>query len=194
VKLILIIVATLIGAAAIAITVIFFSLGFWLSPQSPLSKSDAIVAISGGETKSRTLEAVRLYKDGWAPKLVFSGAALDPNSVSNAKAMELIAQGEGVPANDILLEENSENTDQNAHGVAKIVSDQDWHKVILVTSPYHQRRAYILFGRALGPSVDILNHSTTDQAWRRTHWWATDFSRSLTMSELQKTLFVLWSK
>ncbi len=193
-KLILIILATLIGAAAITATVIFFSLGFWLSPQSPLSKSDAIVAISGGETKSRTLEAVRLYKDGWAPKLVFSGAALDPNSVSNAKAMELIAQGEGVPAEDILLEENSENTDQNAHGVAKIVSDQNWHKVILVTSPYHQRRAYILFGRALGPSVNILNHSTTDQAWRRTHWWATDFSRSLTMSELQKTLFVLWSK
>ncbi len=193
-KLILIILAVLLGAVTVAGTVIFFSLGFWLSPQSNLAKSDAIVAISGGETKSRTIEAVRLYKEGWAPKLIFSGAALDPNSVSNAKAMELIAVDQGVPVADIVLEENSANTGENASGVAKIVKDQDMKKIILVTSPYHQRRAFILFGRALGSNVEILNHSTTDQAWRRTHWWATDFSRSLTMSELQKTLFILWSK
>ncbi len=193
-KLILTIFGILAGLFAISALVVFFGLGFYLSPQSNLVKSDVIVAISGGETKSRTLEAVRLYKDGWAPKLIFSGAALDPNSVSNAKAMQIIAEQEGVSSADISIEENSANTFQNAQGVAKIVNDREWKRIILVTSPYHQRRASIVFGRAMGPNVAILNHSTTDQTWRRSHWWATPFSQQLTISELQKTLFILWSK
>ena len=193
-KLVLYFFGIVIAVAAVFAVAVFFGLGFYLSPQSHLAKSDVIVAISGGETKSRTLEAVKLYKDGWAPKLVFSGAALDPNSVSNAKAMQMIAEEEGVPVRDILLEENSANTGQNAAGVAKIVNDKQWKQIILVTSPYHQRRAGILFGRAMGPEVDIINHSTTDEAWRRSHWWASEFSRQLTISELQKTIFILWSK
>ncbi len=173
---------------------IFFGLGFYLSPQSPLSKSDAIVAVSGGETRSRALEAIKLYKEGWAPHLIFSGAALDPTGPSNARAMETIALSEGVPQKDILLDETSANTTANAAGVADIVKAQEFHKIILVTSPYHQRRASVTFHRALGSDVTILNHSSTDANWRRTHWWASDYSRSLTIAELQKTLYVLWAK
>jgi uncharacterized SAM-binding protein YcdF (DUF218 family) len=174
--------------------VTFFSIGFYLSPQSSLRKVDAIVAISGGETDSRAAEAIRLYKEGWAQKLIFSGAAFDPTGPSNAEAMARIALREGVPESDILLEETSANTNQNAEGVAKIAMDEGYKSIILVTSPYHQRRASITFGRALGSDVAILNHSTTDQRWRRAAWWANDYSKALTISELQKTLYVLWTK
>jgi uncharacterized SAM-binding protein YcdF (DUF218 family) len=61
----------------------------------------------------------------------------------------------------------------------------------LVTSPYHQRRASILFNRAVGPTVKVLNHSSIDPTWRRSDWWATPYSRALTISELQKTLYEL---
>lgn len=170
----------------------FLGVGFWLSPQDNLQKSQAIVAISGGDTAARTQEAVRLYKAGWAPKIIFSGAALDPNSPSNARAMQTIAVSEGVPRVDILLDETSENTQQNAADVAFIVRSQNFNKVILVTSPYHQRRAYLTFSAALGKQVTIINHSTTDQEWRRAHWWATPNSRALTSTELKKTLYVIW--
>lgn len=170
---------------------VFFGLGFYLSPQSPLQKSDAIVAISGGETGERALEAIRLYQEGWASHIIFSGAALDPNSPSNAKAMEAIALSQGIPASAIALDERSTNTSQNAAGVAQIVKDNNYQRIILVTSPYHQRRASITFRAALGPNVAILNHSTTDQNWRRSQWWANQASRDLTFSELQKTLYVL---
>lgn len=172
---------------------IFFGVGYYLSPQSPLVKADAIVAISGGDTNARTTEAVQLYQDGWAPHLIFSGAALDPNSPSNAQAMAKAAEQAGVPASAITLDEAAQDTRGNAAGVADIVDRASYHTVILVTSPYHQRRASIVFHRALGSQVTIVNHSSVDQEWRRSHWWATATSRAVTSAELQKVLYELAS-
>ena len=181
---------TLLIFAGLAVAV-FFGIGFYLSPQSPLSKADAIVAISGGETDARTREAVSLYQDGWAANIIFSGAAADTKGPSNAKAMATAAEAAGVPPQAIQLDEASANTEQNALDVATIINGDNYHSIILVTSPYHQRRAYIEFRRALGPYFTIVNHSSYDQAWRRSHWWATPLSRSLTFSELQKVAYEL---
>lgn len=187
---ILLVVLMLIGGLGVAF---FFGIGYYLSPQTPLAKADAIVAISGGETDARTAEAVRLYEQGYAPSLIFSGAAADPNSPSNAKAMATAAHNAGVPASAIHLDETSANTRQNATNVTQIIHDQGYESIILVTSPYHQRRADIAFRRSLGKAFTIINHSSYDQNWRRSHWWATDYSRSLTASELQKVIYELAS-
>lgn len=171
----------------------FFGVGYYLSPQSPLSKADTIVAISGGETDSRTAEAVKLYHDGWASNIIFSGAALDPNGPSNARAMARSAVAAGVPAVDIQLDEDAANTRQNAADVREIIRRQNYQSIILVTSPYHQRRAYIAFRRELGAQFFIVNHSSIDDQWRRSHWWATVYSRSITISEMQKIAYELIS-
>lgn len=169
------------------------TLGFYLSPQSRLAKSDAIVAVSGGETGSRAEEAIRLYQDKWAPKIIFSGAALDPDGPSNAAAMKRQAITAGVPADDILLDEVSTNTFENALAVREIVNSRGMKQIILVTSPYHQRRAYVTFRSKLGREVKILNRSARDTRWRRSAWWANDYSYRVTVAELQKTLYVIWS-
>ena len=44
----------------------------------------AIVAVSGGDTAARADEAIKLYKNGWANILIFSGAAADKSGPSNA--------------------------------------------------------------------------------------------------------------
>ncbi len=169
----------------------WFSVGFFLSPQSSLHKASAIVAISGGDTEARAGEAIRLYQQGWADYIVFSGAAIDITGPSNASAMREQARAAGVPDDAILLDESALNTRQNAAGVASMASDKHFTSIILVTSPYHQRRADITFRQALGTNVTILNHSAPDQTWRRSNWWQTAYSRSLTWSELRKTLFVV---
>lgn len=184
VVLLVLIILTLIAAG------IFFGIGFWLSPQDKLTKADAIVAISGGETESRAREAIRLYHEGYAPTLIFSGAALDPHSPSNAAAMQRQALISGVPKKDILLEEDSANTYENAAGVARIVKERQYKSILLVTSPYHQRRASLTFQHELGPDVKIINHSTTDQNWRRSKWWDDEYSKDLTIAEFQKAMFV----
>lgn len=184
-----------IGIAILASIILLFGgffvgVGVFLSPQNSLKNSDAIVAISGGETDSRVEEAINLYKDGWSKVLIFSGAAMDPNSPSNAAAMRLQAINSGVPASAILIEEKAENTMQNAANVNAILKARGYERIILVTSPYHQRRANLTFQKDYR-DLEIINHSAKDKAWRRSKWWGSPRSLWLSLSELQKTIFLL---
>lgn len=182
----------LIGFPVLLVAVIvsgIISAGFFLSPQDALEKSDVIIAISGGETRQRVAEAVQLYQDGWAPLMIMSGAARD-DGPSNALTMQNIAIAAGVPKADILIEESATTTALNATFVRNIIKDNKFTKVILVTSPYHQRRASLAFAKALaGLPVKIINHSSTDSIWRKNGWWWDEWARSLTWSEIQKTIY-----
>ncbi len=168
-----------------------WGIGYYLAPQGRLAKSDAVVAISGGETKARTDEAIRLYRDGYASIMIFSGAAADTSGPSNAMAMRQQALAEGIDGSRILLDETSANTSENATAVAKIVHDHSYHSLILVTAPYHQRRANLAFTRALGPGIRVINHSAFDQNWSRSRWWRHGYNYAITLAELQKTLFLV---
>jgi uncharacterized SAM-binding protein YcdF (DUF218 family) len=181
-------------ALVLAGVAIIVGIGFFLSPQDKLRHADVIVAVSGGETEQRTKEAIELYRSGYAPKLLFSGAAQDKNGPSNAAAMRSTALHSGVPAKDILVEESSVNTAENAKLSAPIITTMGAHNVILVTSPYHQRRASTNFHQALGDQVTIINHSATDSSWRKNSWWHDPYTVDLTMSELKKTIYVSSTK
>lgn len=151
--------------------------------------ADVIVAISGGDTVARTAEAIALYKEGWAPQLIFSGAAADTSGPSNAQAMRNQAIKAGVPATVIYLDSRAADTSQNAEGTRSLLTGDD-RRVILVTSPYHQRRASIEFQKVLGESVTLINHPTsTDSAWHK-EWWLSPYSWLLALSELGKSLVV----
>lgn len=186
--------AVVVGIIVALVALLFVGLPYYLAPQGKLAKTDAIVAISGGETTSRALGAVKLYDEGYAPTIIFSGAAEDPASESNAAAMRTIAMMHDVPKSAILVEEDSVDTYENAQNTARIIKDHNISSIILVTSPYHQRRASIEFRRALGKDFTVINHSTSDKNWRRSAWWKNDYSLSLTLSEFQKIMFLYLSK
>ena len=162
------------------------AIGHVLAVSDPLRKSDVIVAVSG-DSGPRTETAVRLWKQGYAPLLLFSGASLDPNSVSSAELMKRDAVRLGVPADAILVEPDSTTTDENAKLTAQLMSARELRSAILVTSPYHQRRASLLFERAFAPAgLSFLNHPADDPAWDADRWWIHEPSRTLTLVELAK--------
>lgn len=153
--------------------------------------ADAIVAISGGDTDARTLEAIRLYKAGWSDRLIFSGAAEDKTSISNAAAMRAQAVVAGVPEAAITLDEFASDTAGNAADLKAIATQGNFTRIILVTSPYHQRRASMEFERTLGPSVAIVSHSTPDDRyWSPAFWWLSPYSWYLSLSELSKIMYL----
>jgi len=165
------------------------SIGFLLSPQDPLEPSDAIIVISGGETEQRVAEGVKLYQDSWAPLIIMSGAARD-EGIANAIAMKQIAVEQGVASNHILVEEKAINTFDNAIKTKEIIKQHKFNKIILVTSPYHQRRAILVFKKVLSDlPVKIISHSASDSAWRKNGWWLNAWARQLTLSELKKVIY-----
>ncbi len=150
--------------------------------------ADAIVAVSGGDTLARTHEAIALYKNGWASKLIFSGAAQDKSGPSNAEVMRREALGEDVPSEDIITEELSATTKENAENTKTIFAEHDISSVILVTSAYHQRRAGLEFQARAGGAVAVRNHPVArDNQWS-SWWWATPTGWYLAIGELIKII------
>ena len=147
--------------------------------------ADAIIAVSGGDTYARTMYAINLYNNGWAPILIFSGAAQDKTGPSNAAAMKKIALDSGVPESVIRLDEYSETTKQNAENSQNIFAELNVKKVILVTSGYHQRRAGLEFSRR-NSGIRIINHPVVNDKDWSVLWWLTPKGWWLAISELVK--------
>lgn len=149
-------------------------------------KADAVVVVSGGDTKARTDEAIRLYHRGYAPMVVFSGAAADKSGPSNAKTMQRRAVDSGVPSTATIMEENSETTGENAKNTMEILKDRGYKSIILVTSAYHQRRALLEFNH-YGGGIDTRPHPVAeDKDWNR-YWFLTPWGWNLAISEVIKS-------
>jgi len=161
------------------------------STKTECQPADAILAISGGNTSIRTAEAITLYKNGWAKKLIFSGAAKDTSGPSNAAAMRTQALAAGVPSEDIAVEEQAQTTRQNAERTKQLLvetSGPEAKRVILVTSAYHQRRAGLEFRQLVGESITIINHpAPRDPDWP-TLWWLTPRGWWLAGGEMVKII------
>ncbi|MBI3983717.1 YdcF family protein [Candidatus Microgenomates bacterium] len=179
------------AAGALALLV---GAGFYVSPESELARADAIVVVSGGDTGARAKAGIKLFQAGWAPQLIFSGAAEDPESPSNAEVMKSIALSQGIPPDVVIAETRSRTTRQNAEEVSVLLEALNYESIILVTSPYHQRRTMLEFQDRLGQEFAIINHPAPDPNWDRRWWWITPVGWYLTVSEYGKILFALLSQ
>lgn len=183
-------------AAAVIVGISFYLqpndfIGCGNTPQSNSTKcvkADAIVVVSGGDTNARTDEGIKLFMNGWANSIVFSGAAQDKTGPSNAAAMRKRAISEGVPADAIFVEEQSATTEQNALNTKTIFKDNNFSTVILVTSGYHQRRSELEFRKESAGSVTVLDHPLLkDKDWSF-WWWVTPRGWWLAGGELVKII------
>lgn len=173
-------------AGSVAILAGLMALGHFLAVEDPLAQADAIVALSGDQG-ARTATAVGLWKRGLAPVIVFAGSSEDPASLPSAEIMKREAGRLGVPSDRVLTEPSSATTKENATRVADLLRAHEIRRVILVTSPYHQRRASLLFARQLaGSGITFGNYPARDSEWDASLWWTREPSRSLTLVELAK--------
>ena len=158
--------------------------------QAPLQRSDAIVVISGDEDLARLRQGLRLWRDQWAPRLIFSGAARD-GPVSNAEAMRQLARVEGVPAAAILVDEQGADTYGNALQTRRLMEAHGLRSAILVTSPYHLQRAAVTFnGVFRGSDIRLIASAAPDSDWRKQSWWLRPDLRLLTLRELGKLGYI----
>jgi uncharacterized SAM-binding protein YcdF (DUF218 family) len=161
------------------------------TPQPAPRPSDAIVVISGDEQMARFQEGVNLYQKGLGQYLVFSGAAYD-NGTSNADVMRSLAVQRGVPGAAILEEPQGEDTWGNAVYTRQLLEEHQLRSAILVTSPYHSRRAKLTFDAAYtGSGIQVIVHAAPDSQWRKLSWWQQPETRRLTFTELQKLAYII---
>lgn len=147
--------------------VVFESNAIWwlatpLKRSSTPERADAIVVFAGGVGESgragggaqeRLGRAIELYRQGYAPMLVLSSGYV--YSFREAQVMRTLAIDEGVPSSAILLEERSTNTYQNVTFVHDLLRERHATRILLVSSPYHMRRALLVWHKQ-APEVAVI--------------------------------------
>jgi uncharacterized SAM-binding protein YcdF (DUF218 family) len=115
-----------------------------------LERAEVILVLCSHDTAVAERGA-RLYLEGWAPLLVFSGGlgGITKNlwSVPEAELFAGIARGLGVPDADIVVETRSTNTGENVQFTRKLLAGRglEPQSLILVQKPYMERRTYATF-------------------------------------------------
>ena len=93
----------------------------------------------------------------------------------------------GVPPKAILVETEALHTRENAAHVLTILEKHCMHRVILVTSPFHQLRTYLTFAKVFQPrDIEIINHYADTGEWHPATWFLSAEHRRLVRSEIER--------
>jgi uncharacterized SAM-binding protein YcdF (DUF218 family) len=154
------------AAAALAYVLLFHTPLVWwmaepLKVAEPPRQADVIVVFAGGVGESgdagggyqeRVKQAVDLYQGGYARRILFSSGFVF--AFREAEVMRQLAVSSGVPADAIVLELEAASTYDNVRYSREILRANGWSSALLVSAPYHMRRALGVW-RRVAPEVAV---------------------------------------
>ena len=91
--------------------------------------------------RARIDHAVDLYQTGTVDQIVFTGGIGNRSRYSEAEVARNYAMRLGVPNSAIILEEGSMNTREQFALLPPILESNDIENIIIVSTPFHMRRA-----------------------------------------------------
>ena len=182
-------------ASAIGAAVGLNYAGEWLSVSDPPQQADAIVVLGGGF--SRPFQAADLYRQGLARKIYVSVPAreqqyrlLDEAGIAYPREEDVVRQvllKKGVPAGAIeYFGKDLISTAAEAQAVRALFA-RGTPRLLVVTSPYHLRRARLTFADAL-PAAEIRVIATSYDPLPLA-WWKDQSAARNVLMELAKITF-----
>jgi uncharacterized SAM-binding protein YcdF (DUF218 family) len=143
-----------------------------VTTMQPGVQYDAVIVLSGmvddvateahdqpsyNDNIERLLAGFQLLREGKAKSVLLSGGSgrFDRSGPVEADVLAQQLEKWGIDKTRIVEERLSRNTRENATESAKVVAQQHWSSLLLVTSAFHMPRALACF-RAAGLKVDTL--------------------------------------
>jgi uncharacterized SAM-binding protein YcdF (DUF218 family) len=161
------------------------ALGAYLVKAGPPQKADAALVLAGDGWGHRILTAAQLDRDGFVPKVLVSG----PDGAYGLHECDLaipFAVQHGYPESYFVhLESSARSTMTEAQAILPVIRGMGIHRLILVTSNFHTRRAGAIY-RRLAPDLKIMVVAAPDQNFTANGWWHN--------REAQKTFLMEWEK
>ena len=168
-----------------------------LAKGNPPRRSDVMLVFGSAENR-RIATAVELYHAGVAPKITIAGASprwavaySKDTPVAEAWCMAEYALTHGVPARDIIIEDQSISIPDNVKRSIDCWEAMLWcpRRIILVTSEFNVRRAEMNLYKFAPWPVEIFTASPEPSPSLRVNTWiATDRGRRLILNEYAKII------
>jgi uncharacterized SAM-binding protein YcdF (DUF218 family) len=139
------------------------------------ASADAVVVLSGGVTPDgflsqqgidRTFKAVTLVEEGKAPVILFTREERKSRGLTSTNAGDQLRFARLARLDRILTTRPVKSTHDEAIAVRDIARYRGWKNIILVTSPFHSRRACAAFER-VGLEVSCIPSDSRDVAIKR---------------------------
>lgn len=157
----------------------------------PPVPADIIVVLAGDYSGNRILTAGDLVRRGFASQALVSG----PSGAYGMYETDLaipFAVRHGYPASYfVALPNDGRSTREEAIAVLDALNKRHAHRVDIVTSDYHSRRAgniYRALTRSLAPGLEIHIVSAPDISFSADGWWKNREGRKTFLLEWMKTV------
>jgi len=179
----------LVGIAALGWGILFGA-GKFLIYTDKIKKVDVAVVLSGGSDLSRLNEAVRLYHEGYVTDLLLTetGGDIPALSASYTELLKTEAMNQGVPDDAVLVTDKTvRSTYEEARAVLSKMQRDNIKSCIVVTDPYHSRRARIVFTDVFrGSGMTVRITPVRGHWYTASTWWTSSEGWNATIYEYVK--------
>lgn len=159
---------------------------FLVDAESP-ARADIIVVLAGDTYGNRILRAAELVKQGYAAKVLVSAPAGFYGLHESDLAIPFAVK-HGYPASwFVAFPHDAHSTDEEARAILPELQKRNVHRVLVVTSDYHTRRALHIV-RARLPAIEVCMVAAPDEFFSAYGWWHTREGRKTFFLECSKTL------
>ena len=182
----------LVLAIAIVLGLVFYKtvlagLGSYLVQAETAQKADIALVLAGDSAGNRILAAAQLARRGYVPRVLVSG----PSGLYGLYECDLaipFAVKAGYPESYFVhFENDARSTKEEARDAVARLRQLGMHKVLLVTSDYHTRRAGKIF-RSAGPDLQFIVVAAPDPSFTANGWWHSRQGEKIAFIEWIKTV------
>lgn len=166
-------------------------IGDYLVVKDDLSTADVIHVIAGEDY--RTDYAIQLYQQGLGEQIYFTGGWCNFHHYYHGRHGMERAQSQGVPEQEIAYDDTPVKSTFDEAVRLKAHIDENpssFQSVIVVSDPFHMRRARWTYQRVLGKDVAVLMAPVPfDQTPYQRQWWLSSKSIRMVWDEYLKILY-----
>lgn len=152
-----------------------------------------LVPGSNKAVEYRLPKAIQLYKQGRANKILFSGGVIwEGNKLSEAQLLKEKAIEQGIPEEDIIVEDVSLHTKENVLA-SLLVLDRAFYlhnikRIIVVTTNFHMRRFHLTLKTFMPDWIEYSLCTVNDQTTREDNWFNYPYGRKRVEMESGKLI------
>lgn len=193
-------------AAALALGLVLWVLripilravGSHLITEDPLVHADAIYAL-GGASLERGGEAARLYRQGWAPRVICTSEMVpsiyraDGVDRTEAEVTRDVAIRDGVPADHCRALEEGTSTQEESIAIMADAKAMGCDTIIIVSSMFHLRRIGFVFrDRFAEEGIVVVLRGAPSASFKEAEWWRHEDGLIMCQNEYVKLLYYRW--
>lgn len=170
----LIVLLSVIGLLILSFCFLFYKI-LYTGQFDDSKPASAIVVLGAAEyagkpspvLQARLDHAFELFKKDFAPVIITTGGVHKGEKFSEGEVGKKYLEQKGIPAGQIIAENNSLTTKQNLMRVFEISKERDFSKFIIVSDPFHMYRA-TLIAKDLG--LDAVSSPTRKSPISKNFW------------------------